>query len=346
MSIRKTYQNPRTGLISANKLKKKLKKENLKDIKYFIEKQESYQLHKDVKQKFKQILSRGVNENWQMDLMDMSKVGKISGNKGHNWLLNVVDVYSRHAWSVPIKRKSANLVNVALLEIISNVGKFPTNINHDDGNEFKGDVKRTLIKENVKQWISEKDDINKNAIVERFNRTLRGLLKRYWTMTGKHNFINVIDDLIYNYNHTTHGAFKDLYTPQEVYDGKHFNIFRRLEDNEKEIKEGDLVRLMIKKGVFSKSDDPKWSKEIYEVVERVKNRYKVRNSLGDIIKRKYKENELLVISGVDKVVLDSGEKKIEDKRRRVERRMNKEGLEVKNIVSGKRERKKKIIFDL
>ena len=50
MSIRKTYQNPRTGLISANKLKKKLKKENLKDIKDFIEKQESYQLHKDVKQ--------------------------------------------------------------------------------------------------------------------------------------------------------------------------------------------------------------------------------------------------------------------------------------------------------
>lgn len=335
MSIKETYLNPRTGLISASKLKKKLKKENLQDIKNFIEKQETYQLHKEVKKNYKQILSLGVNENWQMDLMDMKKVSNISGNKGHNWLLNVVDVYSRYAWSIPIKRKSANNVSKGLLEIVKDAGRYPTNINHDDGGEFKGDVKRMLKDNDVKIWVSHSDDINKNAIVERFNRTLRGLLKRYWSMTGKHNFINVIDDLLYNYNHTTHGAFKDYYTPNEVYEGKHFNIFRRLDDKEKELKEGDLVRLMIKKGVFSKGDEPKWSKEIYEIVERVKNRYKIRNSSGDELRRKYKENELLVISGVDKVVKEDEEKKKEDKRRKVKRRINKEGIDEKNILKSR-----------
>jgi hypothetical protein len=46
----------------------------------------------------------------KIDLTDMGSVSGTKGNKGYNWLLNVVDMHSRFAWSIPIKTKRASIV--------------------------------------------------------------------------------------------------------------------------------------------------------------------------------------------------------------------------------------------
>ena len=66
----------------------------------------SYTLHKPRRTRFPTtptlVLDR--HEQWQMDLVDMQKLSR--WNKGHKYLLTVIDVLSKYAWTVPIKSKS------------------------------------------------------------------------------------------------------------------------------------------------------------------------------------------------------------------------------------------------
>jgi hypothetical protein len=99
-TIKKFYYDPETGFISAQRLYDKMKSEGykvtLQQVKDVVEKQVTYQTHKQVqvrKKNFEKIVSPSKQNNFQMDLLDMSKYSKF--NKGYNWLMNTVDVYSR-----------------------------------------------------------------------------------------------------------------------------------------------------------------------------------------------------------------------------------------------------------
>ena len=99
----------------------------------------------------------------------------------------------------------------------------PNNVNSDDGSEFKGSFK-TLLKQNrITHHISvgEDEHHNKQAIVERFHRTLRNLIQRYLDVYNTKKYIDVLPALIMNYNNTKHSTLKA--TPKSVLDGKRKN---------------------------------------------------------------------------------------------------------------------------
>ena len=59
------------------------------------------------------------------------------------------------------------------------------------------------------------------------------------------------------------------------------------------IKFGDRVRVMIQKKVFAKGDREKFSKEVYEIIERIGHRFKLENIDSHVKPRKlFKEYEL------------------------------------------------------
>ena len=62
---------------------------------------------------------------------------------------------------------------------------------------------------------SQPNEINKNAIVERFNRTLAELLQKWRIATGKYDWYKVLPDIVDNYNNTFHGTIKA--TPSSVF---------------------------------------------------------------------------------------------------------------------------------
>ncbi len=59
------------------------------------------------------------NELWCADLVDMSNIK--SSNKRITFLLNIIDVYSRYAWSIPLKYKTGECV----LPAFESIGKSP-----------------------------------------------------------------------------------------------------------------------------------------------------------------------------------------------------------------------------
>ena len=97
----------------------------------------SYTLHTPRRKRFATLPTMvfGVDEQWQMDLVDMQKLSK--WNKGIKYLLTVIDVLSKQAWAEPIKNKSRFEMVKALERIKKKLAPHrPLCVQTDDGKEF------------------------------------------------------------------------------------------------------------------------------------------------------------------------------------------------------------------
>ena len=79
------------------------------------------ELHKPVKRKFKRrrVIANGVDDIWSADLVDMQWSSR--ANKGFKHLLNVIDVFSKNAWSIPSKDKMGKSITDAFKKIVKRV---------------------------------------------------------------------------------------------------------------------------------------------------------------------------------------------------------------------------------
>ena len=82
--------------------------------KKWLQNQLTYQIHKPVKLKYptRKYSLRGVDVQFQADLVDMQKY--VRENKGYKWMLTCLDLFSRYAWAIPIKNKTAQEVLVGI----------------------------------------------------------------------------------------------------------------------------------------------------------------------------------------------------------------------------------------
>ena len=85
----------------------------------FLRRQRTYTLHKPYRKKFprNRTIVGSIDKQWQADLADMTRLGRVNG--GHRYLLTVIDCFSRYAWVVPVKRKTATDVDVAFRKLFA-----------------------------------------------------------------------------------------------------------------------------------------------------------------------------------------------------------------------------------
>lgn len=78
----------------------------------------TYTLHKPLKRRFptRSYKVGGLNEVWQLDLMEMIPYASI--NSGYKYILVCIDVFSRFARAMPLKTKSAKEVERTLSHIL------------------------------------------------------------------------------------------------------------------------------------------------------------------------------------------------------------------------------------
>jgi hypothetical protein len=282
--LKDLYYDPKTGYSGLVKLYKKAKEQNpaitLSEVRAFLDKQYTFQINRqDMRPKYyRTILANKPKDNYQMDIMVYSRFP----DGDYKYLLNVVDVHSRYAMSVPLKSRKVgqepveelNVDNVAggddtIVKAIDKVFKkmgVPKNVNSDQEFSRPLAVQRYFQDKRVVHHISETDELNKQAIVERFNRTLALLLKRWRDGSGRKDWHNVIDELIDNYNNSYHRTIKGK--PVDVWNGNAENKQTPIHQFETELELNDLVRRKIIKDIFSKGDATKYSEEVYVVIEK------------------------------------------------------------------------------
>ena len=128
-----------------------------------------YTLHKLTRRHFPtlRVLVFGPDEQWAADLVDVQKLKR--QNKGVNYLLTVIDVFSKFAWVVPLKQKTGPLVAVALKGILKGK-RTPQTFQTDAGKEFYNKHVQKTLKEYSIRHCSTSGDTKAN-VAERFNRT-------------------------------------------------------------------------------------------------------------------------------------------------------------------------------
>ena len=113
--LEKTYFNlsNNAAFLSIDKLYKAAKLKypsvTINIIKDWLSSQDAYTLHKDIRRKFKRnkVIVHGIDEQWQVDLVDMNTLAK--ENNVYRYLLTCINILLKFAWIVPLKTKSAKM---------------------------------------------------------------------------------------------------------------------------------------------------------------------------------------------------------------------------------------------
>ena len=120
----------------------------------------------------KPIKAKEVQTRHQIDLVDMNKWKVWYGKATYRYILTVQDVFSRYVWLKPLKGKSSSEIANHLKSIYSEHGP-PKIIQHDQGKEFHGAVRKLMQSLKVKIIQSAPYHPQSQGKVERMHRSLR-----------------------------------------------------------------------------------------------------------------------------------------------------------------------------
>lgn len=207
------------------------------------------ELHKPVKKKFRKrkVIAKGVDSIWAADIVDMQYYA--SSNRGYKYILMIIDVFSKYGWAIPIKTKKGIEVCNAFKMLwkqkqqheAKNFAAVPKMLWTDKGKEFLNKEMNTLLqKYNVHLYWTENEE--KSCVVERWNRTIKQMMWKYFTKNETGVYINILPKLIEKYNNTYNHAIKctptDARKPsnyKHVFDALYKKKDKRQKEEEKKI---------------------------------------------------------------------------------------------------------------
>lgn len=280
-TIKQLYNNPRYGL-SSTKLYKKAKELDPtvthSIVKEFLKSQETAQVFTERKvKKFYPLISHGAFENVQIDLADYIQENA-NRNGGYKWLFCAVDIFTRYAIVFPQKDKSEKSCVDSLRKLIDEVKRLRFNIE-----EIQSDMESAFRSRQFKKICADNDIHQKIiepvmgkhplGIVERFNKTIRTLINKYKTLKKTGEWVKAVPDLVANYNESEHRTLGGR-TPESALrtgiGATQYMVDQTLKAddvtyNKIDIQVGDKVRLFIKKGIFEKGSDNRWTKTVHTV---------------------------------------------------------------------------------
>lgn len=242
-------------------------KVSLEQIKAWLQKQKTYTLHKPIRRKFQRRQTRvgGIDIQWQADLADLQKLMK--DNDQYRYLLCVIDVFSKYAWVIPIFNKTGNTLIKAFQTILKS-GRSPKSLQTDKGSEFKNKEFQQFLKKKKIHFFTTENPETKASIVERFQRSLKSRMWKYFTHEKTRCYIDVLQDMVHAYNHSFHRSIQR--TPASVTPDTEPEVARHLYGSKNKIKSlpvqvGDLVRINKTKKTFDKGYLPNWTTELFKV---------------------------------------------------------------------------------
>ena len=213
------------------------------------------ELHKPRRKKFKKryVFVKKANDIWAADLIDLRSHSRI--NEGMKYVLMVIDCFSKFGYGIPLRTKTGSEVTEAFKLLFKK--ETPRFLWVDNGTEFyNSELKELLKKLGIKMYST--NNAEKVSIVERWNRTIKTQLWKYFSANGTYKWIDIIQPLIDKYNNTKHRSIG--FTPIEAKKvSNHNRVFENLyrkkvsERTPPKFKIGDQVRIILKKKIFDKA---------------------------------------------------------------------------------------------
>ena len=273
---------------------------SLQTIKRWLSKQDAYTLHKQRRYNFsrRKTISRGISYQFQVDIVDLSQLSRENNN--YKYLLTAIDIFSRFSYAVPLKTKTGQEVKEALSKII-----LPNKIailQTDDGGEFLNKTVQDFLKQHKIHFFTTSSD-KKCAIIERWNRTLKSRMFKYFTAKNTLRYIDKLSDLVKSYNSRYHRAIGtspsnvNKQNEKEIWE-RQYGSFLRSRKAKYRFKIHDKVRLTNIKESFRKGYLPTFTQETFRIIQRINTSpptYFVIDNNNEILKGSFYEPELQLV---------------------------------------------------
>ena len=249
------------------------------------------ELHKPVRKKFqkRRVWVSGIDDTWAADLADMSSLAK--ENDGYKYLLVVIDIFSKYGWLIPLKNKSGLNVANAFKNIFKE--RKPKKLWTDKGKEFYNKHVKTLVD------VYSTENEEKSSIAERWIRTMKERMYKYFTANNTYRYIDALDGLVKRYNNAKHSSIG--MTPTEASKPSNEDAVRaklyppKPPPSKPKFAIGDRVRIPRKKKTFEKGYTSRWTEEVFTISKVLYTNpptYRITDSDGKEIQGTFYEAEL------------------------------------------------------
>ena len=227
--------------------------------------EEAVKLHKEYRKPklFRKMIHFKKDSIWHADLIIMPP------ERGFKYALTIIDGFTRFAWAVPLKTKTGAEVAAAFQKVFQESGRRSERLCVDEGKEFYNQHMYKLYsfsKDDIRKKEPGGDYINtmfsiygesKNALIERFNRTLTNKLWFQFDLQGNQKWLHLLQPTVDKYNNTIHSELKVSPTDASKYPKRVRPSFTFT--NEKpNFKVGDKVHIYRYKEHFEKGRKGYW----------------------------------------------------------------------------------------
>ena len=288
------------------KAKKILPSITKRDVDAWFSKELAYTLHKPVRYKFtrNKTIVMSIDDQWQADLCDMSAIKKENDN--NTFILTVIDCFSKYAWAETIRDKFGQTIVDAMKIIFKRSNsRRPKRFQTDKGKEFLNTKVQALLRENDIAFFTTHSE-QKASIVERFNRTLKGRMYKYFTAQNTLRYVNVLQKLVDGYNNSYHRSIKmhpaDVRESDQIMIRQHLYGGKNVTSKHYKYSIGDLVRISKARRVFKKGYLPGWTEQTYIIFNRehfTQPVYYLRTYDGENLEGAFYEAELQKVEETD-----------------------------------------------
>ena len=244
-----------------------------------------------------------IDDTWSLDILDLKDYGP-ENNRGYRYVLVIIDNFSKYGWTIPPKNKNAQTIKDSFENILISSKRRPNLIESDRGKEFYNNIFQDFLNKNNIKLYSRNSSIA-SVFAERFNRTIRDLLKKIVFEQGDANWIDILPTITKQYNNRIHSSTKLTPIQASVKMNEGY-VYKNLLDKRKKVKPkfqiNDLVRTADLKKTFSKGDTTNWSYRLYKITEIINDTipsFKIDNLKERYIESLLKKTELTLKENKD-----------------------------------------------
>ena len=134
-----------------------------------------------------------IDDTWSLDILDFKDYGP-ENNRDYRYVLVIIDNFSKFGWTIPLKNKNAQTIKDSFEKILINSKRKPILIESDRGKEFYNNIFQDFLNKNNIKLYSRNTHLGA-VFAERFNKTIRDLLKRPVFEKGDGNWIDVLSTI-------------------------------------------------------------------------------------------------------------------------------------------------------
>ena len=185
-----------------------------------------------------------IDDICSLDILDLKDYGP-ENNRGYRYVLVVIDNFSKFGWTVPLKNRNAQTIKDSFENIIISSKRKPNLIETDRGKEFYNNIFQDFLNKNNIKLYSRNSSYGA-VFAERFNRTIRDLLKLPVFEKGDGKWIDILPTITKQYNNRIHSSTKLSPKDASLKKNEGF-VYKNLLDKRKKVipkfQINDLVRV-------------------------------------------------------------------------------------------------------